>query len=70
MIWDLTVIWRADLLPRQLEEMLERVTLAGILPSQDSLSMKVLGRAAGDGRGTSWQRLSSPVSLHSALLVH
>lgn len=31
---------RADLLPKCLEEMLERVTLAGVLRTQDSLSMK------------------------------
>lgn len=49
MMQDLTAIWRADLLPRWLEEMLERVTLAAILPSEDSLSMKAPGRAAGDG---------------------
>lgn len=66
MTQDLTVVWRADLLPRQLEEMLERVTVADILPAQDSLSMKALGRAAGDGRGMSWQRLWSPVSLLSS----
>lgn len=30
MTQDLTVVWRADLLPRQLEEMLERVTVAEI----------------------------------------
>lgn len=49
MMQDLAAIWRADLLPRWLEEMLERVTLAVILPSEDSLSMKAPGRAAGDG---------------------
>lgn len=49
MMQDLTVLWRADLLPRQLEEMVERVTLVGILPTQDSLSMKAPGRGAGDG---------------------
>jgi len=49
--------------------MVERVSLARILPTQDSLPMKALGRAAGDGRGSSWQRLSSPGSLLSALLA-
>lgn len=47
-IQDLTVIWRPDLLPKWLQEMLERVTLAGILPTQDSFSMKAPGSAARD----------------------
>lgn len=38
MIQDLIVVWRAVLLPRWLEEMLERVALDGI-STQDNLSV-------------------------------